>query len=107
MKIFGCYGFPVSLSIVLIPQSSRLSFKSITHRVFLPLITFSVILFAILASIPLLSLHHAILHLLARAAIFTLDCHFYSHSITKISHSLTAVYNYQAMQNLNWWYLQR
>ncbi|MDJ1288280.1 MAG: hypothetical protein MRQ08_03420, partial [Candidatus Midichloria mitochondrii] len=44
---------PVSLSIALIPQSSRLGFRSIIHSVFLPLITFSVILFAILAPIIL------------------------------------------------------
>ncbi|AEI89023.1 hypothetical protein midi_00732 [Candidatus Midichloria mitochondrii IricVA] len=84
MKIFGCYGFQSASLIVLIPQSSRLGL-SIIHSVFLSLITFSVILFAILASIPLLSLYHATLHLLARAAIFTLNCHFYSRFTTKTS----------------------
>ncbi|AEI88835.1 hypothetical protein midi_00530 [Candidatus Midichloria mitochondrii IricVA] len=39
-------------------------------------------------------MYHTILHLLARAAIFTLNCHFYStHSTTKISYHLIAVYN--------------
>ncbi|AEI88866.1 hypothetical protein midi_00721 [Candidatus Midichloria mitochondrii IricVA] len=71
MKIFGCYGFQSVSLIVLIPQSSRLGFKSIIHSVFLSLITFSVILFAILASIPLLSLYHAILHLLESHNIYT------------------------------------
>ncbi|AEI88888.1 hypothetical protein midi_00588 [Candidatus Midichloria mitochondrii IricVA] len=43
------------------------------------------------------TIYHAILHLFAGAAIFTLDCHFYSHFTTKISRPLIAVYNYQAM----------
>ncbi|MDJ1584171.1 MAG: hypothetical protein MRQ11_05800, partial [Candidatus Midichloria mitochondrii] len=61
----------------LIPQSSRLGFKSIIHSVFCRLSPSRVILFAILAPhYLLLSLYHAILHLLAGAAIFTLDCHF-------------------------------
>ncbi|AEI89416.1 hypothetical protein midi_01139 [Candidatus Midichloria mitochondrii IricVA] len=38
-----------------------------------------------------MSLYHAILHLLARAAIFTLNCHFYSRFTTKISYHLIAV----------------
>ncbi|AEI89237.1 hypothetical protein midi_00956 [Candidatus Midichloria mitochondrii IricVA] len=81
--------FPVSLSIVLIPQSSRLSFKSIIHRVFLPLITFSVILFAILAiytsavHIP----HHSSPARWSRN-IFTLNCNFCPPVLLRRYHTL-------------------
>ncbi|AEI89361.1 hypothetical protein midi_01084 [Candidatus Midichloria mitochondrii IricVA] len=58
MKIFGCYGFQSVSLIVLIPHSSRLGFRSIIHSVFLSLITFSVILFAILVPVLPLAVHN-------------------------------------------------